>query len=57
MSQAQVTTRSREQVARFFAGADLVEPGIVLAEEWQPDHRTADDTVTSSLWCGVGRKR
>ncbi|MGH3246481.1 MAG: SAM-dependent methyltransferase [Trebonia sp.] len=47
--------RSREEVARFFAGTDLVEPGLVLAEEWRPDPAT-DRTSTSSLWCGVGRK-
>jgi len=46
--------RSREQVARFFAGTDLVEPGLVTAEEWRPDPGGAQGT--SSLWCAVGRK-
>jgi S-adenosyl methyltransferase len=47
--------RSREQVARFFEGIHLVEPGLVTAEEWRPDHSSAQGT--SSMWCAVGRKR
>jgi S-adenosyl methyltransferase len=47
--------RSREQVARFFEGTQLVEPGLVTAEEWRPDPDSAQGT--SSLWCAVGRKR
>jgi len=47
--------RSREQVARFFEGTDLVEPGIVRVEEWRPQHG-ASDAVRSSLWGAVGRK-
>jgi len=47
--------RSREQVARFFEGTDLMEPGLVTAEEWRPDPSSAQGT--SSLWCAVGRKR
>jgi S-adenosyl methyltransferase len=56
MSQQQFSYRTREQVAAFFAGMDLVEPGLVRVEEWRPDPRT-EDTGKSSLWCGVGRKR
>jgi hypothetical protein len=29
--------RTREQVARFFDGTDLVEPGLVRVEEWRPE--------------------
>ena len=54
--QQRITARSREQVARFFAGADLVEPGIVRPEEWRPDPGTTE-TARSSLWSAVGRKR
>jgi hypothetical protein len=28
--------RTREQIARFFAGLDLVEPGLVPIEQWRP---------------------
>jgi hypothetical protein len=49
------TFRTRDQVARFFADMDLVQPGIVRAEEWRPDPGGAADQ--SDLWCAVGRKR
>jgi SAM-dependent methyltransferase len=55
MQQA-LTPRSGEQVARFFTGMDLVEPGLVRVEEWRPEP-AAEHTARSSLWCAVGRKR
>jgi hypothetical protein len=54
--QQQYSNRTREQVARFFAGTDLVEPGLVRVEEWRPEPG-ADDTRKSALWAAVGRKR
>jgi hypothetical protein len=51
-----ITARTREQVARFFTGMDLVAPGLVRVEEWRPDPGTRD-VGTSALWCAVGRKR
>jgi hypothetical protein len=56
MVQQSLALRSREQVAQFFAGTDLVEPGLVRVEEWHPEPGT-DDTGRSSLWCAVGCKR
>jgi SAM-dependent methyltransferase len=32
-----VSPRSREQFTRFFDGLELVEPGVVLAEQWRPE--------------------
>jgi hypothetical protein len=54
--QQRMTMRDREQVARFFAGTDLVEPGLVRVEQWRPEPG-ADGTVKSSMWGAVGRKR
>ena len=54
--QQQITWRSSEQVARFFEGTDLVEPGLVRVEEWRPEPGTSE-TEGSPLWCAVGRKR
>jgi hypothetical protein len=51
----QHTFRTLDQVARFFAGLDLVRPGVVRAEEWRPDPGGA--AGKSALWCAVGRKR
>jgi hypothetical protein len=56
MSRQQLATRSREQVARFFEGMDLMEPGLVRAEDWRPDPE-AGNTVRSSMWCALARKR
>ncbi|MGH3253481.1 MAG: SAM-dependent methyltransferase [Trebonia sp.] len=56
MIQQQFTYRSREQVARFFAGTDLVEPGLVRVEEWRPDPGPTG-AGKSHLWSAVSRKR
>jgi hypothetical protein len=55
MMQQKLAARSLEQVARFFEGTDLVEPGLVRVEEWRPEPG-AGDAGRSSLWCAVGRK-
>jgi hypothetical protein len=49
-----VLMRTRDQVARFFEGLELVEPGLVLVPEWRPDPDTPQ--VVAPLWCAVGRK-
>jgi hypothetical protein len=54
--QQQYSNRTREQVARFFEGTDLAEPGLVRVEEWRPEPG-ADKTRKSALWAAVGRKR
>ena len=59
-AQQQYIGRSREQMARFFDGLDLVEPGLVRVEEWRPDPGAgpgSGGTGRSALWCGLGRKR
>ena len=55
MIQQDFTFRSGEQVARFFAGTDLVAPRLVRVEEWRPE--PGDPAGTSSVWGAVGRKR
>ena len=54
--QQQYTARSREQIDRFFAGMDLVAPGLVPVEEWRPDPAMAN-AGTSAVYGAVGRKR
>jgi S-adenosyl methyltransferase len=54
--QQQLTWRSREELARFFEGTDLVEPGLVRLEEWRPDTAT-NDGHKSPGWAAVARKR
>lgn len=53
--------RTREEVARFFDGLDLIEPGIAVAHRWRPDDttRTEPPMVSDaevSLWAGVAIK-
>jgi hypothetical protein len=47
--------RSRDVVAQFFAGLDLVEPGVVKVTEWRPESKQAAKGPTS-LWGGVAGK-
>jgi hypothetical protein len=54
--QQQWTPRTREQVARFFVGTDLVDPGLVPVQEWRPEPGT-EAKGNSALWGAVGRKR
>jgi hypothetical protein len=51
--------RSRAQVERFFAGFDLVDPGLVWAPQWRPDSPddVADRPELSINYVGVGRRR
>jgi hypothetical protein len=34
--------RTQEQVARFFDGLELVDPGLVPIHEWRPDPSTVN---------------
>jgi hypothetical protein len=47
--------RTREQTLRFFAGLDLVEPGLVATSKWRPDSEL-EAASTSGAWAGVARK-
>jgi hypothetical protein len=50
-----VTFRTRPQVARFFEGLDLVDPGMVRVQEWRPASEM-EAKSPAALWGGVGRK-
>jgi hypothetical protein len=48
--------RGHAEVARFFDGYDLIDPGLVFIDGWHPDpHDPAPDS-TRWLYGGVGRK-
>lgn len=50
--------RSRDQIARFFEGYDMVEPGLVPMPHWRPDTAPEEeDPYSFSGFAGVGRKR
>ncbi len=42
---------------RYFEGLELVEPGLVYANEWRPDKHTAVDSPWHTFYCGgIARK-
>ncbi|MDX6361593.1 SAM-dependent methyltransferase [Streptomyces sp. NPDC058274] len=48
--------RSREDIARFFEGYDMVEPGLVPMPDWRPDTASEEeDPYSYSGFAGVGR--
>ncbi|MFD7712538.1 SAM-dependent methyltransferase [Streptomyces sp. NPDC059786] len=51
--------RSRAAFTRFFEGLDLVEPGVVLAEQWHPELGEAvpgqEDGFASPMYAAVAR--
>ncbi|HXW88233.1 MAG TPA: SAM-dependent methyltransferase [Streptosporangiaceae bacterium] len=49
------TLRNREEVASFFAGLEMVEPGLVPITQWRPDYEAQAKSPTA-LWGGVARK-
>ena len=51
-----VTFRDRGGVSVFFAGLDLVEPGLVQASKWRPASEI-EAASPAALWAGVARKK
>src|SRR5262249_33897764 len=54
------TPRTRPQVEQFFAGLELLDPGVVWTHGWRPDPADPSECVDkpqlSGAWAGVGRK-
>ena len=48
--------RSPEQIARFFDGLELLDPGVVSQPRWRPDPSSAGLPTDVEGRCGVGRK-
>ena len=46
--------RSHDEVARFFSGLEVLEPGIVPTTQWRPSQPAGLAPVP--MWAGVGRK-
>ncbi|HEY8526677.1 MAG TPA: SAM-dependent methyltransferase [Acidimicrobiales bacterium] len=53
MTQETFVMRPHGEVARFFEGLDLVEPGLVAVHEWRPDR---PDMTATHFYGGVARK-
>ncbi|MFE1961931.1 SAM-dependent methyltransferase [Streptomyces sp. NPDC059479] len=51
--------RTREEIARFFSGWELLDPGITPSHEWRPDPDEHAENVTlkeAACYVGVARK-
>jgi len=48
--------RSPEQLAGFFEGLDLVDPGLVSCPRWRPDPSSIGEPAEVDAFCAVGRK-
>jgi SAM-dependent methyltransferase len=46
--------RSHDEIARFFDGLDLLEPGLVRPGQWRPG--SGHETATHFMYAGVGTK-
>jgi SAM-dependent methyltransferase len=52
-----ITQRTRSEIAGFFAGLDLVEPGLVWAPDWRPQPlEVGTGSGHSAMLAGVGRR-
>ena len=49
-----ITFRTQAQVSAYFAGLDLVEPGLVSTPQWRPGPGVRPRPLPG--WVGVARK-
>jgi hypothetical protein len=53
---AKMVLRTRDEVARFFDGLELLDPGVVTCSRWRPDPQTDTVSVEVAHYGGVGSK-
>jgi O-methyltransferase involved in polyketide biosynthesis len=51
-----LTQRDPDQIARFFDGLELLEPGVVSCSRWRPEAIPWGEPEEVDLYCGVARK-
>jgi hypothetical protein len=51
-----MVVRSPDQIARFFKGMEILEPGIGPLTKWRPDPADTDTARDVDEFCAVGRK-
>jgi S-adenosyl methyltransferase len=49
------TLRTRDEIASFFSGLQLAEPGMVQPQQWRPGP-TTETPAEVTAWCGVALK-
>ena len=55
LMEQQAVPRTYQEIAAFFAGLDLLEPGLVRVPEWRPAS-AGDAAVRAQMWGAIGRK-
>ena len=53
---APVHLHSREQVAGYFTGLEIIEPGLTEARHWRPPRPQTAAARPADILTGVGRK-
>jgi hypothetical protein len=54
---AKGTMRDRAEIAGFFDGLTLLEPGVVQPQQWRPEvGEGGGSSAEVTAWCGVARK-
>jgi hypothetical protein len=48
--------RSVDEIAAFFDGLELTEPGVVQVTQWRPESDDPADTTAVDAYGAVGRK-
>lgn len=51
----QITPRTKETIESWFAGTELVEPGLTLLDDWRPDREASASPARTLGYGGVGR--
>ncbi|RNL86051.1 SAM-dependent methyltransferase [Halostreptopolyspora alba] len=51
-----ITLRSPEEIARFFDGLEILEPGVVSTSLWRPDLTEVGEPAPVDAFCAVARK-
>jgi hypothetical protein len=54
---APLVMRTKDEIARFFSGFEVIEPGIVFLSQWRPVTEYYAGGGTRWAYAGVGRKR
>jgi len=51
-----VTARTHAEACQFFAGLELLEPGVVQVHRWRPEIWDLGSNRNLAVYAGVGRK-
>jgi hypothetical protein len=53
---APLILRTRDELREFFAGFELIEPGVVFLSQWRPTGEYYAQGGTRWAYCGIGEK-